>query len=94
MELHILACNQRRPPCASLCLYTYAISTPIILLCKNRFLHVTCNTQTIAYKLITLLSQKNNKKGVVSLCLSCRGALDFLFTQYFTEAGTAIWAFN
>jgi hypothetical protein len=30
MELHILACNQRRLPYASLCLYTFAISTPII----------------------------------------------------------------
>jgi len=60
MELHILAYNQRRLPCASLGLYTYSISTPTILLCKNRFLHVTPNMYTRAYKLMALQSQKIN----------------------------------
>jgi len=51
MELHILAYNQRRLPCASLGLYTFAISTPDILLCKNRFLHGTPNVCADTYKL-------------------------------------------
>jgi hypothetical protein len=61
MELHILVHNQRRLPCASLCLYTFAISTPDILLCKNRFLHVTSNMYTRAYKLMALHSQETNR---------------------------------
>jgi hypothetical protein len=52
MELHILGHNQRRLPCASLCLYTFAISTPDILLCKNRFSHAQPNVCTDTYKLM------------------------------------------
>jgi len=51
MELRILGRNQRKLPCASLCLYTFAISTPDILLCKNRFLHGAPNVCGDAYKL-------------------------------------------
>jgi hypothetical protein len=60
MELHILGRNQRRLPCASLCHGTFAISTPDILLCKNRFLHVTSSMCTRAYKLMALRFQETN----------------------------------
>jgi len=61
MELHILDRNQRRLPCASLCFRTFAISTPDILLCKNRFLHVTSSVHTHAYKLMVLNFQETNR---------------------------------
>jgi len=51
MELHILGRIQRKLPCASLYLYTFAISTPDISLCKNRFSHGTPNVCGGAYKL-------------------------------------------
>ncbi len=61
MELDILGHSQRKLPYASLGLYTFAISTPIILLCKNRFLHVKPNMSRRAYKLMALRSQKTNE---------------------------------
>jgi len=61
MELHILGHNQRKLPYASLCLCTFAISTPDILLCKNRFLYVTYSMHTRAYKLMALRFQETNR---------------------------------
>jgi hypothetical protein len=61
MELHILDRNQRKLPYASLCLYTFAISTPDILLCKNRFLHVISSMYTRAYKLMAYVSKKQTE---------------------------------
>jgi hypothetical protein len=60
MELHILAYNQRKLPCASLCLRTFAISTPDILLCKNRFLHVAPSIYAPAYKLMASRFRETN----------------------------------
>jgi hypothetical protein len=60
MELHILDRNQHRLLYASLCFRTFGISTPDILLCKNRFLHVTPIIYTPAYKLMASRSQETN----------------------------------
>jgi hypothetical protein len=61
MELHILDRNQRKLPYASLCLRTFAISTPHILLCKNRFLQVACSMYTGAYKLMAYVYKKQTE---------------------------------
>jgi hypothetical protein len=60
MELHILDRNQRKLPYASLCFRTFGISTPDILLCKNRFLHVKRSMQDLAYKLMASRFQKTD----------------------------------
>jgi hypothetical protein len=78
MELHILDRNQRRLPCASLCLYTYAISTPDISLCKNRFLHVTPIMYNPAYKLMASRFQETNENQHSNDLLSLNQVLFFV----------------
>jgi hypothetical protein len=81
MELHILGRNQRKLPCASLGLYTFAISTPTISLCKNRFSHVTSNIYTRAYKLMALHSQEANRNLHSNELLSQQNFTPAIFRQ-------------
>jgi hypothetical protein len=85
MELRILGRNQRRLPCASLGLYTFAISTPDILLCKNRFLHVTCSMYTRAYKLMALRFQETSRTLHSNELLSPDFTSTFLGKQSFLK---------